>query len=295
MFTMTVKWKPEKIHKTILKKILIIVWILMISGVFAQEQINPMALPKLTQRVTDFSQTLPISQLDELNAIAKDYESRSTNQLVTVIFPQRNGNELIDIGMKIFSDNGIGRKDVNNGLLLLISSEEKKIRIIVWYGLEGVYPDLMASQVIENDIRPLVNSGDFVWAIRAFYSKSEQIIWGEIPAWYSDDSDDSFYIFLFVWFILWYILRVTRVFSKIKNHAVSSRRNYWIFLLIGVFSILILSVFVGAVLYIFIGLIMWLLGIRMGGKWGWGFGWWGFGWWGFGWGGGGSGWWGAGD
>lgn len=99
--------------------------------VFAQNSVDPMQLPQLTQWVTDFSNSLSVSQLDELNTIAKTYETQSSNQLVAVVFPHRNGNELIDIGMKIFTDNGIGRKDVNNGLLLLISSEEKKIRIIV--------------------------------------------------------------------------------------------------------------------------------------------------------------------
>ncbi|MEI8092539.1 MAG: TPM domain-containing protein [bacterium] len=90
-----------------------------------------MNLPKLTQWVTDFSDTLTTSQLSEVNAVAKAYEDASTNQIVAVVFPNRNGNELIDIGMKIFTDNAIGKKNVNNGLLLLISSEEKKIRIIV--------------------------------------------------------------------------------------------------------------------------------------------------------------------
>ena len=99
--------------------------------VFAQTSIDTMNFPKLTQWVTDFSNSLSASQLSELNTIARNYETQSSNQIVAVIFPNRNGNELIDIGMKIFTDNGIGRKDVNNGLLLVISSEEKKIRIIV--------------------------------------------------------------------------------------------------------------------------------------------------------------------
>lgn len=128
---------------------------------YAQGQVDPMNLPQLTLRVNDFSDVLTTSQSDELNTVAKDYETQTSSQLVTVLFPNRNGNELIDIGMKVFTDNGIGQKDINNGLLLLISTEEKKIRIVVGYGLEGAYPDLMASQVIENDIRPLVNSGDF--------------------------------------------------------------------------------------------------------------------------------------
>jgi uncharacterized membrane protein YgcG len=73
----------------------------------AQNQVNPMELPKLTQSVTDFSNTLTMSQLNELNLAAKTYENETSNQLFVVLFPHRQGNEMIDIGMKIFKDNKI--------------------------------------------------------------------------------------------------------------------------------------------------------------------------------------------
>jgi len=95
-----------------------------------------MNLPKLTQWVTDFSHTLTASQLSELNAFAKSYEAQTSNQLVAVVFPSTDGNVLQDIGMKIFTDNAIGQKGKNNGLLLSIVTDEKKIRINVGYGLE---------------------------------------------------------------------------------------------------------------------------------------------------------------
>ena len=82
--------------------------------VSAQIQVDPMNLPKLTQWVTDFSHTLTTDQVADLNVIAKDYETQTSNQVVAVVFPNRNGNELLDIGMKLFKDNGIGQKDKNN-------------------------------------------------------------------------------------------------------------------------------------------------------------------------------------
>ena len=99
-----------------MKKILslCIVLLCVLGFVSAQTQVDPMNLPKLTQWVTDFSHTLTASQLSDLNTIAKDYETQTSNQVVAVVFPNRNGNELIDIGMKIFSDNMIGQKDKNN-------------------------------------------------------------------------------------------------------------------------------------------------------------------------------------
>lgn len=269
-------------------------------GVFAQTSVDPMHLPQLTQWVTDFSNVLSASQTNELNALAQTYEAESSNQLVAVVFPHRNGNELLDIWMKIFTDSRIGKKDVNNGLLLLISSEEKKIRIIVWYGLEWVYPDLMASQVIENDIRPLVNSGDIAGAIKIFYEKSKQIIGGEIPVTYSSTSpekpDDSFIGFaIFIWFFLWIWLK--RFLKKWQKSSLKKWITIWLSILfsllffVGIYFVGMLLFFVA--LWVFFGLIGFMPGVFGRG----GFGWWSFGWswWGFSGGGGFSGWWGAGD
>ena len=115
---------------------LCIVLVSVLGFVSAQTNVDPMNLPKLTQWVTDFSHVLTTSQLDELNAAAKNYQDETSNQIVAVVFPSTNDNVLQDIGMKIFTDNAIGQKDINNGLLLSIVTDEKKIRINVGYGLE---------------------------------------------------------------------------------------------------------------------------------------------------------------
>jgi uncharacterized protein len=97
---------------------------------FAQENLDVNNLPKLERYITDFTDTLTTDELNELEAIAENYNEKTTNQLVTVIIPDRQGRELFDIGMKIFNENTIGTRD-NNGLLLLIAKNENKIRIIV--------------------------------------------------------------------------------------------------------------------------------------------------------------------
>ncbi|MDR2415358.1 MAG: TPM domain-containing protein [Candidatus Peribacteria bacterium] len=98
-------------------------------------------LPPLEWYITDFTDTLTLDQLNELEAIAENYAEKTTNQLIAVVIPDRQGRELFDIGIKLFNENGIGTT-ANNGLLLLISKEENqmqsgpvrsngKIRIIV--------------------------------------------------------------------------------------------------------------------------------------------------------------------
>lgn len=274
-----------------MKRVLLFLSILLsfMGFAWAQNPVDPLSLPKLTQYVTDFSNTLTASQIDELNAAAKDYEDETSNQVVAVLFPTRNGNELIDIGMKLFEDNGIGQKDKNNWLLLLIATQEKKIRIIVGYGLEGVYPDLMASQVIENDIRPLVNSGDIAAAIRVFYERSKQIIWGEIPLGYTDPADipdeSNMYLAVFLWFLLGvWLKRFGKWYYKTLSKQIKKILAIWLSLFF-LFAFLVGIYFVGTfLLWLFFGIIFGIAGIFPGflGRWGSGgwFGWWGFSWWG---------------
>ncbi|MDD5376767.1 MAG: TPM domain-containing protein [Candidatus Gracilibacteria bacterium] len=138
--------------------------------------VDPMNLPKLTEYVEDFSDALAPADLTNLRQTARDYEAKTTNQMVVVLIPNRNGNELFDIGMKIFNSNQIGQKGKDNGILLIIATDEKKIRIVTGYGLEGDIPDVLASDFIEKSIRPLVNEGKYQEAIRAFFDRTSKAI-----------------------------------------------------------------------------------------------------------------------
>lgn len=142
------------------------------SFCFAENlSVDPMNLPKLTQFVNDFSGAFTGSQWSELNQIAKEYEKKTTNQILVVLFPKRNDKELADIWLKIFRDNQIGQKGKNNGLLLLIATEEKKIRIVTGYWLEGDIPDILARDIIEKDIRPAVNEGRIYDWVKNYYNR----------------------------------------------------------------------------------------------------------------------------
>lgn len=90
-----------------------------------------MHLPRFEYFVNDYSQALSQEEFEELNQLAETLETTSGYQFVTVLFPHREGNELFDIALKAFNENGIGDKDRNDGLLLAIATEEKKIRIMV--------------------------------------------------------------------------------------------------------------------------------------------------------------------
>ena len=156
-----------------MKKIwLFILWILALISTFSSaDSIDPMNLPKFEHFVNDYSNIFTEEQRLELGMLAKNIETNSGYQIVTVLFPHREGKELFDIALKAFNENKIWDKERNDGLLLAIATEERKIRIVVWYGLEWKIPDALASKIIEEIIRPEVKKENFYEAVKKFYEK----------------------------------------------------------------------------------------------------------------------------
>ena len=96
-----------------MKKIwLFILYILIgLFGVTSAGSINPMELPKFEYFVNDYSNVLTKNEFSELNELAKSIEQNSGHQIVTLLFPHREGNELFDIAFKVFNENKIWEKE----------------------------------------------------------------------------------------------------------------------------------------------------------------------------------------
>lgn len=135
---------------------------------------NPLEIPHLTRYVNDFSHIFSEDQKNTLHALFSEHEKKTTEQVVTVFIPHREGNELLDIGMKVFNENGIGQKNLNNGLLLIVSTEEKKLRIIVGKGLELKYTEMVCRDIVENQLRPLLNAGKYEEMVQAWFYYIEE-------------------------------------------------------------------------------------------------------------------------
>lgn len=145
---------------------------------------DPMNIGKLESYVNDFSNVLPEQKRKELNELFAAHERSTTEQVVVVLFPHREWNELYDIGMKIFEENGIWQKGTNNGLLLMISTQEKKIRIMTGKGMDLTYTEMVCRGIIEKELRPLLNEGKYTELIE---------IWNKITRYKNSLSDYSKY------------------------------------------------------------------------------------------------------
>lgn len=141
-------------------KKLVLIFILLYVHSFAQLEI-----PTIKMWATDLTNTLSKSELDDLNLRLKTYEDSTSNQLVTLMIPTLGGYPIEEAANEIFTKNKIGTKKNDNGVLLLIAKNDRKLRIEVGYGLEGVLPDALCSSIIRNIIVPKLKAEQYYLAI----------------------------------------------------------------------------------------------------------------------------------
>lgn len=112
--------------------------------------------------VHDFTKTLSPEQEVFLENKLQAYDKTTSNQVAVVIISSTNGNSIEDAALGILRSWGVGgQAEKDNGIVLLVAKDDKKIRIEVGYGLEGVITDYTSSSIIENSIVPNFKAGNF--------------------------------------------------------------------------------------------------------------------------------------
>lgn len=169
--------------------------------------------PALTGRVVDNANLLNSTEINELTADLEALEAKSTDQLVVVTLPSLQGFEIEEFGYKLGRHWGIGQKDKNNGVLLIVAVKERKMRIEVGRGLEPLLTDALTKLIIENGIRPRFKSGDFPGGIKAGVSDIIAVLTGDAEELMArarsprNDRNDLFaHIFLVLWFFIFFII-----------------------------------------------------------------------------------------
>lgn len=112
-------------------------------------------------RVSDYTDTLSPNEISALNKKLADFEEQTTNQIAVLIIPSLEGDNLEDYSIRLADKWKIGQKGKDNGVILLIVKNDRKIRIEVGYGLEAVLPDGLAGSIIRDEIAPLFRKAQF--------------------------------------------------------------------------------------------------------------------------------------
>ena len=137
------------------------------------------SFPALTGRVVDDAHILDPAARAGIERKLADFETKSGRQIVVATLPSLQGYEIEDYGYRLGRQWGIGQKGSNNGALLIVAPNERRVRIEVGYGLEGTLTDAVSRLIIENGILPRFRVGDFTGGIQRGVDDIIQVLSGD--------------------------------------------------------------------------------------------------------------------
>ncbi|HYL22907.1 MAG TPA: YgcG family protein, partial [Burkholderiales bacterium] len=136
-------------------------------------------VPPLKARVTDLTGTLSAQQRASLEQTLAEFEARKGAQLALLVVPTTQPETIEQYAVRVEEAWKLGRKGVDDSVLLVVAKDDRRLHFEVGYGLEGVLPDAIAKRIIDNDIVPRFREGDFYGGIRAGMDRVMRVVEGE--------------------------------------------------------------------------------------------------------------------
>ncbi len=152
--------------------------LLCLAGLLPDEAIA-LEVPVLKGRVNDYGGMLPPEAKSRIEILLKDLEEKDSTQVVVLTIPSLDGDSLEDFSMRVAERWKIGRKGLDNGAILLIARDDRKVRIEVGYGLEGRLTDLAAGRIIRDRIVPEFRAGRFDQGVLNGVAALSEVVRGE--------------------------------------------------------------------------------------------------------------------
>ncbi len=160
---------------------------------------DDVAVPPLTGHVIDLTNTLSLEEHQMLSNKLAALETRKGSQLVVLIVPTTQPEDIAQFGIRLAERWKLGRNKVDDGIILIIAKDDRKLRIEVGYGLEGVIPDAIAKRITSEIITPKFKAGDFIGGINAGVDQIIKLIDGEpLPAPANTSSEPEGNLFMLI-------------------------------------------------------------------------------------------------
>ena len=137
------------------------------------------AIPPLKSRVTDLTHTLSTQESSQLEQQLAQFEASNGSQIALLIVPSTQPETIEQYAIRVVDAWKLGRKGVDDGVLLLVAKNDRALRIEVGYGLEGILPDAVAKRIIEETIVPAFRQDDFFGGLQAGVNQIIRVIQGE--------------------------------------------------------------------------------------------------------------------
>lgn len=156
--------------------LLISILVLLQSAAFSLD------LPQLQGRVNDYAGILSLSALQELDSRLAELERKDSTQVVVLTVPTLAGEPIEQFSIRVAEAWKVGQKGFDNGAILLIAKQEKKVRIEVGRGLEGTLTDLVSGRIIRDEMVPLMKKGEYDKGVIAGVEAIASTVTGEYKA-----------------------------------------------------------------------------------------------------------------
>ncbi|MDP3838994.1 MAG: TPM domain-containing protein, partial [Methylococcales bacterium] len=179
------------------------------------------AIPNLSQRVTDLTGTLTAEQIAALDSKLADFESQKGSQIAVLLLPTTQPEDIAAYSIRVADAWKIGRKNVDDGLIMIIAKDDHRSRLEVGRGLEGVIPDAIAKRVLAETMKPYFKNEDYAGGIDAGVTQLIGLIQGEtLPAPTANTSDEGFDTFLIILFFCCVV--VDLLFSSLLGSGIGA-------------------------------------------------------------------------
>jgi uncharacterized protein len=181
---------------------------LLFWGVSPAAAIDP---PELKRYVTDLAGILSSGDVEAIEQMLRQYDDSTSSQFVVLIVPSLEGESLEDFSLRVAEKNRIGRKGKDNGLLFLVSVNDRKMRFEVGYGLEPVLTDAATAMIISEIVAPRFRTGNYAQGIHDAMLTAIQLASGEFTVSerstrrQSEDEDGN-YLGLIIFIVIMYLV-----------------------------------------------------------------------------------------
>ena len=159
-----------------------ILCLLFFLAILAASEAFALDVPELTGRVNDYAAMISPATRQQLETVLADFEGQESTQLAVLTIPSLEGAVLEEYSLQVAESWRLGQKGRDNGALLLIVKNDRKLRIEVGYGLEGKLTDLTSGRIIRDIIKPNFRKGDFDRGVSEGVSAMIAAVRGEFQA-----------------------------------------------------------------------------------------------------------------
>ncbi len=149
------------------------------GGPASAQQAGLQQIPPYSARVTDLTGTLTAAQQSDLERKLAEFEARKGSQIAVLIVPTTQPEDIDQYSIRVAEAWKPGRKKVDDGAILLVAKNDRRVRIEVGYGLEGALTDALSSRIRAETITPLFRQGDYAGGINAGVDQMIRVIDGE--------------------------------------------------------------------------------------------------------------------